>query len=188
MFKEVLEGVQPTKSSVEVQSGVTQEVEDITEWTDYDAIEVEMEGAFNEDAVAETGPESREEERRRVEARRRIPPAKRGVKLTEKSNPSAQENIPGRLDCGPLSEYERIRDCNVEERDQLFLEIFGYPLDQRHAVIGQLLGQEEGDSDDTEEEQVTYTKRKNNSGCQMQNDMCHSGVKQLKEPTGQAQD
>ena len=160
MFKEVLEGVQPTKSSVDVQTGVAREVEDITEWTDYDAIEVEMEVAFNEDAVAENGPESREEERRRVEARRRIPPAKRGIKLTEKSILPAQENILGRLDYGPPSEYERIRDCNVEERDQLFLEIFGYPLDQRHAVISQLLGQEEGDSDDAEEEQVTYTKRK----------------------------
>ena len=151
--------MQPTKSSVHVQTGEAREVEDITEWTDYDAIEVEMEGEFNEDAVAENGPESREEERRRVEARRRIPPAKGGIKLTENSILPAQVNLPGRLDYGPRSEYERIRDCNVEERDQLFLEIFGYPLDQRHAVISQLLGQEEGDSDDTEDEQVTYTKK-----------------------------
>ena len=92
----------------------------------------------------------------------------------------AEENIPSRLDYGPLSEYERIRDCIVEERDQLFLETFGFPLNQRHAVIGQLLGQEEGDSDDNEEEQVTKI---NESGCQLQNDMCHSsGVKQLVKP------
>ena len=184
MFKEVLEGVQPTKASVEVQTEETREVDDITEWTDYDAIEVEMEGELNEDTIAETGPDSKEEAQRRIEARKRIPPAKRGSKLTERSILSAGEYIPSRLDYGPLSEYERIRDCIVEERDQLFLETFGFPLNQRRAVIGQLLGQEEGDSDDNEEEQVT---KRNNSGCKLQNDMCHSsGVKKLKAPTGQA--
>jgi len=156
VFKEVLEGVQPTKSSVEVQTEDTQEVDDVTEWTDYDAIEVEMEDAFNEDEVAETGPDSKEEAQRRVEARRRIPPAKRGGKPTERSIPPPQENIPSRLDYGPPSEYERIRDCNVEEMNQLFLETFGYPLEHGHGIISQLLGQQEGDSDDNEEEeQVT---------------------------------
>ena len=43
MFEEVLEGVQPTKSIAEVQTEETREVDDISEWTDYDAIEVEME-------------------------------------------------------------------------------------------------------------------------------------------------
>ena len=169
MFQEVLEGVQPTKSIAEVQTEETREVDDISEWTDYDAIEVEMEAEFNEDTIAETGPDSKEEGQRRVEARRRIPPTKKGGKLKERSTLATEGNIPSRLDYGPLSEYERIRDCNVEERDQLFLEIFGFPLNQRHAVIGELLGQEEGDSDDNEEEQVSYTKR-NNSGCQVQND------------------
>ena len=180
VYKEVLEGVQPKKSSVEVQTEETREVDDITEWTDYDAIEMEMEDELDEDAISETGPDSKEEAQRRVEARRRTPPAKRGGNLTERSILSAEENIPSRLDYGPLSEYERIRDCIVEERDQLFLETFGFPLNQRHAVIGQLLGQEEGDSDDNEEEQVTKI---NESGCQLQNDMCHSsGVKQLVKP------
>ena len=73
----------------------------------------------------------------------------------------AEENIPSRLDYGLLSEYERIRVCNVKKRDQLLLEIFGFKLDN--------------------EEQVTQTVH--NFGSQLQNDMCNSGVKQPQEPT-----
>ena len=72
----------------------------------------------------------------------------------------AEDNIPSRLDYGLLSEYKRIRVCNVKKRDQLFLEIFGFKLDN--------------------EEQVTQTVH--NFSCQLQNDMCNSGVKQPQEP------
>ena len=72
----------------------------------------------------------------------------------------AEDNIPSRLDYGLLSEYKRIRVCNVKKRDQLFLEIFGFKLDN--------------------EEQVTQTVH--NFGCQLQNDMYNSGVKQPQEP------
>ena len=155
VFQEVLTGIRPPKP-VSHAAGPVHEVEDITEWLEFDAVEVEDEELIDEDAITEEGPTEEADIRRRVEARKRKPTQPQ-QKAKVRLDLPAQENIPSRLDYGPLSEYERIRDCNVEERDRLFLEIFGFPLDQRHAVIGQLLGQEEGDSDDNEEEQVTHT-------------------------------
>ena len=154
VFQEVLTGIRPPKP-VTHETGPVQEVEDITEWLEFDAIEVEDEELIDEDAITEEGPTEEADIRRRVEARKRKPSQPQQRPKVRLDLP-AQENIPSRLDYGPLSEYERIRDCIVEERDQLFLETFGFPLNQRHAVIGQLLGQEEGDSDDSEEEQVKY--------------------------------
>ena len=74
VFQEVLEGVQPPRpAEVEVEVGPTQEVEDITQWLDYDAVEVEMEETFNEETMEEAGADDQEEARRRVDARRRLP-------------------------------------------------------------------------------------------------------------------
>ena len=152
VFQEVLTGIRPQKP-VTHKAGPVQEIEDITEWLEFDAIELEDEELINEDAITEEGPTEEADIRRRVEARK-SKPTPRQQRATIVMDLPAEEDIPRRLDNGPVSEYERIRDCNIEERDQLFLETFGYPLNQGHAVIGQLLGQEEGDSDDNVEEQV----------------------------------
>merc|ERR1712001_583148 len=116
---EVLEGVQPPKpAEVEVEAGPTQEVEDITQWLDYDAVEVEMEETFNEETMEET--------RRRVDARRRLPttvgrqPRRRSDDIEEASTASVPQYEPS-------CEYEYIRDLTVADRDRLYEATFGVP-------------------------------------------------------------
>ena len=52
VFQEVLEGVRQAVPVSETTTTASQEVEDITDWIDYEAIEVEMENTLDEDAVA----------------------------------------------------------------------------------------------------------------------------------------
>ena len=52
--QDALKGMVPVyvDSEVEVEVGPTQEVEDITQWLDYDAVELEMEETFNEETIS----------------------------------------------------------------------------------------------------------------------------------------
>ena len=150
VFQEVLEGVRQAVPVSETPATTTKEVEDITDWIDYEAIEVEMENTLDEDAVTEEGPISQEETQRRVEARRRVPPTKQKQPRREVSPPRAWLEADE-----PLSEYEKIREGNIREFDALFYERFGYHRRDGHGILAELLGQEEEDSEiDEEEEQV----------------------------------
>jgi hypothetical protein len=153
VFQEVLEGVQPPKpAEVEVGVGPTQEVEDITQWLDYDAVEVEMEETFNEETMEEAGADDQEETRRRVNARRRLPttvgrqPRRRDDDIDEASTASVPQNE-------PCCEYERIRDMTVEERDRLYEAIFGvpYPRGQQNGLFRQTLFQPDMGEEENEE-------------------------------------
>lgn len=151
VFHEVLEGVsQPvpavqTPSVAEARPAAVQEVEDISEWNDYDAIEAEMEHELDEDAVTEEMPLSQEETRRRVEAGRKTP-------ATRQRRPSAQSlaAAPPVPEYEPSCEYERIRDDNVAEFRSKYLETFGVPWGQQNGLLEQTLFQpdiEEGEDE-----------------------------------------
>ena len=143
VFYEVLEGVQPPKpAEVEVEAGPTQEVEDITQWLDYDAVEGEMEETFNEETIEEAGADDQEETRRRVDARRRLPttvgrqPRRRSDDIEEASTASVPQYEPS-------CEYEYIRDLTVADRDRLYEATFGvpYPRGQQNGLLAQTLCQ-----------------------------------------------
>ena len=152
VFQEVLEGVQPPRlAEVEVEVGPTQEVEDITQWLDYDAVEVEMEETFNEETMEEAGADDQEETRRRVDARRRLPTTvgrqsrRRSDGIEEASSASVPEYE-------PCCEYERIRDQIKADCERMYEVIFGvpYPRGQQSGMLEQILHQ----PDLGEEEQV----------------------------------
>ena len=152
VFQEVLEGVQPPRlAEVEVEVGPTQEVEDITQWLDYDAVEVEMEETFNEETMEEAGADDQEEARRRVDARRRLPTTvgrqsrRRSDGIEEASSASVPEYE-------PCCEYERIRDQIKADCERMYEVTFGvpYPRGQQSGMLEQILHQ----PDLGEEEQV----------------------------------
>ena len=163
VFQEVLEGVQPPKAAeVEVEAGPTQQVEDITQWLDYDAVEVEMEETFNEEMMEEAGADDQEETRRRVDARRRLPttvgrqPRRRSDDIEKASTASVPEYEPS-------CEYECIRDQIRADKERMYETIFGvpYPRGQQSGLLEQILyqpdlGEEEevGASGDNGEEEV----------------------------------
>ena len=132
----------------ETPTAASQEVEDITDWIDYEAIEVEMENILDEDAVTEQGPISQEETRRRVEARRKAPPTRQKQPRREVSPPGPWPEVDE-----PLCEYEKIRECNIEEIDAKFYEEFGYHIREARSTVRGVLGHEEIDSDTEEEEE-----------------------------------
>ena len=163
VFQEVLEGVQPPRpAEVEVEVGPTQEVEDITQWLDYDAVEVEMEETFNEETMEEAGGDDQEEARRRVDARRRLPttvgrqPRRRSIDDIEEASTAS---VP---EYEPCCEYERIRDQIKGDCERMYETTFGvpYPRGQQSGMLEQILlqpdlGEEEeevGAMGDTEEE------------------------------------
>ena len=163
VFQEVLEGVQPPRpAEVEVEVGPTQEVEDITQWLDYDAVEVEMEETFNEETMEEAGGDDQEEARRRVDARRRLPttvgrqPRRRSIDDIEEASTAS---VP---EYEPCCEYERIRDRIKADCERVYETTFGvpYPRGQQSGMLEQILlqpdlGEEEeevGAMGDTEEE------------------------------------
>ena len=152
VFQEVLEGVQPPRlAEVEVEVGPTQEVEDITQWLDYDAVEVEMEETFNEETMEEAGADDQEEARRRVDARRRLSTTvgrqsrRRSDGIEEASSASVPEYE-------PCCEYERIRDQIKADCERMYEVTFGvpYPRGQQSGMLEQILHQ----PDLGEEEQV----------------------------------
>jgi len=156
VFHEVLEGVQPPKpAEVEVEAGPTQEVEDITQWLDYDAVEVEMEETFNEETMEEAGADDQEETRRRVDARRRLSttvgrqPRRRSDDIEEASTASVPQYEPS-------CEYEYIRDLTVADRDRLYEATFGvpYPRGQQNGLLAQTLCQPDLGEEEEEEEEV----------------------------------
>ena len=143
VFQEVLEGVQPPRLvEVEVEAGPPQEVEDITQWLDYDAVEVEMEETFNEETMEEAGADDQEEARRRVDARRRLPTTvgrqsrRRSDGIEEASSASVPEYE-------PCCEYERIRDQIKADCERMYEVIFGvpYPRGQQSGMLEQILHQ-----------------------------------------------
>ena len=148
VFQEVLEGVRQAVPVSETPTAASQEVEDITDWTDYEAIEVEMENTLDEDAVAEEGPISQEETRRRVEARRRVPPTRQKQPRREVSPPGSWPEVDE-----PLCEYEKIRECTIKEIEAKFYEEFGYHIREARSTVRGVLGHEEVDSDTEEEEE-----------------------------------
>ena len=126
------------------------EVDEIDQqWLDYDTMDVEDEDMINEEALHEAGPDAQDDVRRRVAARKRQP-AKRNQK--QQREPASLPTTDPVIGDEPLCEYEQIRESNIRERDALFYEKFGYHLRDGHGILTELLGQEEGDSD--EEEQV----------------------------------
>ena len=143
VFQEVLEGVQPPRLvEVEVEAGPPQEVEDITQWLDYDAVEVEMEETFNEETMEEAGADDQEEARRRVDARRRLPTTvgrqsrRRSDGIEEASSASVPEYE-------PCCEYERIRDQIKADCERMYEVTFGvpYPRGQQSGMLEQILHQ-----------------------------------------------
>merc|ERR1712141_139097 len=149
-------GVQPPKpAEVEVEAGPTQEVEDITQWLDYDAVEVEMAETFNEETMEEAGADDQEETRRRVDARRRLPttvgrqPRRRSDDIEEASTASVPQYEPS-------CEYEYIRDLTVADRDRLYEATFGvpYPRSQQNGLLAQTLCQPDLGEEEEEEEEV----------------------------------
>ena len=148
VFQEVLEGVRQAVPVSETPATTTKEVEDITDWIDYEAIEVEMENTLDEDAVAEEGPISQAETQRRVEARRRVPPTKQKQPRREVSTPRAWPEVDE-----PLCEYEKIRQCNMEEINTAFYQQFGYHIREARSTVRGVLGHEEVDSESGEEDE-----------------------------------
>ena len=162
VFQEVLEGVQPPRpAEVEVEVGPTQEVEDITQWLDYDAVEVEMEETFNEETMEEAGGDDQEEARRRVDARRRLPTTV-GRQSRRRSDGIEEASTASVPEYEPCCEYERIRDRIKADCERVYETTFGvpYPRGQQSGMLEQILhqpdlGEEEeevGAMGDTEEE------------------------------------
>ena len=152
VFQEVLEGVrQAVPASDPPPAPTTTEVDDITDWTDYEAIEVEMEHALDEDAVAEEGPTSAEETRRRVEARKWTPP----IRQKQPRRDVEEVSLPTMTRGEPCCEYERIKYDNEDEINAMFYETFGYHISEARSSVRGVLGHQEADSEnDDEEEQV----------------------------------
>ena len=149
VFQEVLTGIRQEAPALP-EVGPAHEVDDIDQqWLDYDTMDVEDEDLINEEVLSEAGPDAQDDVRRRVAARKRQP-AERNQKQ-QRGSASLPTTDPVIGD-EPLCEYEQIRESNIRERDALFYEKFGYHLRDGHGILTELLGQEEGDSD--EEEQV----------------------------------
>ena len=144
VFQEVLEGVQPPRlAEVEVEVGPTQEVEDITQWLDYDAVEVEMEETFNEETMEEAGADDQEEARRRVDARRRLPTTV-GRQSRRRSIDDIEEASSASVpEYEPCCEYERIRDQIKADCERMYEVTFGvpYPRGQQSGMLEQILHQ-----------------------------------------------
>ena len=143
VFQEVLEGVQPPRpAEVEVEAGPTQEVEDITQWLDYDAVEVEMEETFNEETMEEAGADDQEEARRRVDARRRLPTTvgRQSRRRSDGIEEASSATVP---EYEPCCEYERIRDQIKADCERMYEVIFGvpYPRGQQSGMLEQILHQ-----------------------------------------------
>ena len=150
VFQEVLEGVRPALTvTCPAAATATKEVDDITNWTDYDAIEVEMEHALDEDVIAEEGPISADETRRRVEARQKVPT--RVQRPDEQSNDQCPPATGPIIGDEPLCEYEQIRESNIDERDALFYATFGYHINEARSTVTGVLGHAEIDSDQEEQ-------------------------------------
>ena len=149
VFQEVLTGIRQEAPALP-EVGPVHKVDEIDQqWLDYDTMDVEDEDMINEEALHEGGPDAQDDVRRRVAARKRQP-AERNQKQ-QRGSASLPTTDPVIGD-EPLCEYEQIRESNIRERDALFYEKFGYHLRDGHGILTELLGQEEGDSD--EEEQV----------------------------------
>ena len=126
------------------------EVDEIDQqWLDYDTMDVEDEDMINEEALHEAGPDAQDDVRRRVAARKRQP-AERNQK--QQREPASLPTTDPDNGAEPLCDYEQIRESNIRASEALVYEKFGYHLRDGHGILTELLGQEEGDSD--EEEQV----------------------------------
>ena len=152
VFHEVLEGVnQPVPAaqalpSTEAGPSAVQEVEDISEWIDYDAIEAEMLSELDVDLVTEEMPISQEETRRRVEARERTPAVRQRQQPARQVSPQRVQFA----ELEPSCPYERCRDDIIADKKRFYEECFGVPYDSRTGIISQMLGH--GDSDSSADE------------------------------------
>lgn len=151
VFHEVLEGVnQPvpavqTPSAAEARPAAVQEVEDISEWNDYDAVEAEMEHELDEDLVTEEMPLSQEETRRRVEAGRKTP-------ATRQRRPSAQSPAAAPVpEYEPSCEYERIKFDTVAAFRMKYHETFGVPWGLQNGLLEHTLFQPDIEEEEEEE-------------------------------------
>ena len=139
VFHEVLQGVQaPAVPTSATETGDVQvEVEDISQWLDYEAIEAEMLSEMDMNVVMEEPPISKEEVLRRVEARQKAPVKK--------------QRQPGTVfmpQVDPPCPYERCRDDIVADKKDFYRQVFGVPYDSQTGIIAQMLGHADDDSTD----------------------------------------
>ena len=137
VYKEVLE-----QSQVEVETVPTEvetleeEVEDITTWLDYDAIEAEFEFEFESEITIEESQPVQADIRQRLERVKRRP-----GRLTKQAPRRAVAPPPideSYVEYVPMCEYERIREQNIQERNEEYLRIFGEPLDESRGQLSRL--------------------------------------------------
>ena len=152
VFKEVLTGILPAEPEQPSGDGSIHEVSDIAEWLDYDTTEIEGEEEINDEAIMEASPIQPEETRKRLQARMRQPVHRQRSRIDE----IAESMVTPSTDNEPLCEYEKIRECNIQEIDAKFYEEFGYHIREARSTARGVLGHEEVDSDTGgEEEQVS---------------------------------
>lgn len=163
VFREVLqeadshqeEPMEEVQSSPVTAVSVT-EVDDINLWADYDAIETEFDIDLELDLEELGTPQQPVEARHRVE---RTCPASLSCLLPEDMGPPPtawksvqldRESLPPLPDV-PLSQYEMIRENNIDKLNEVFLQTFGYPLNRRNSCLVRhslIPGYEEVDKDD----------------------------------------
>ena len=152
VYKEVLTGIQPAEPEQPSGDGPIHEVSDIAEWLDYDTAEVEGEEEINDEAITEASLIQPEETRQRVQARERQPVHRQRSHMDE----TAQSMVTPSTNTEPLCEYEKIRECNIQEIDARFYEEFGYHIREARSTARGVLGHEEVDSDTEGEEEQVY--------------------------------
>ena len=137
VYKEVLE-----QSPVEVETVPTEvetleeEVEDITTWLDYDAIEAEFEFDFENEITIEEAQPIQADIRQRLGRVKRRP-----GRLTKKAPRKAVAPPPidaSYVEYVPMCEYERIREENIQQRNEEYLRIFGEPLDESRGQFSRI--------------------------------------------------
>ena len=137
VYKEVLEPNLEERELVPFEvTNPEEEVEDISRWLDYDAIEAEFEFEFEGDTNIEEAQPVQADIRRRLNKVRKTP-----IRLNKKTPrhavPLPPINVTS-IDYSSMCEYERIREDNIAERNAEYLRIFGEPWDDSKGQFSKL--------------------------------------------------
>ena len=137
VYKEVLEPNLEERELVPFEvTNPEEEVEDISRWLDYDAIEAEFEFEFEGDTNIEEAQPVQADIRRRLNKVRKTP-IRLNKKTPRRAVPLPPINVTS-IDYSSMCEYERIREDNIAERNAEYLRIFGEPWDDSKGQFSKL--------------------------------------------------
>ena len=137
VYNKVLE-----QSQVEVETVPTEverleeEVEDIKTWLDQDTIEAEFEFDFESEITLEEAQPVQADIRQQLErVKRRLG---RLTKQASRKKVAPSPNNISYMEYVPMCDYEQIREENIQERNKVYLRIFGEPLDESRGQFSRI--------------------------------------------------